>query len=986
MDFVNNLLKKVSKIDIPKNSNCETANTEHHNLRRDFVRSKHVIILNGDVKSSYIFVTNEIVQSIIVKNNSEIIQLVKTKKNKKSCAGGMVIKNNYVPINSNSTTFCKILRADKCQAALGQNNQCVAMSSAALIMACIKSPLNWVRVDINTVLNQGNILYERSVNYLRSTNYSIDGRGYLSITNILRETILFNRKITFSTASCLSFTGRGKKARRNEINFGFVSLSEALNRLVNEHQFLILIANERASSIIHHDGVFFLFDPHSMDQNGRYCSNGVSCMLMFNTLVDLIKHLQANQVCNNAQFQLDGVNISVENLSDNNSDISTTRKNVKGRLSKIVKKEPLHLSKNKSNKKVNSKLNEEISLLKIRYDKCKKLNEKKKIQVQLNRLEKKSIATVEKNCTDTLKINEVVDNNSIKNSLVNNEEPMEVDICENNVSEKLIDFDVDIDTTLKEIIVVENKIKKCRKLNDKKKLQMHLNRLHKKMSIGTVKPESNDNFNLNKVLNCDLNKNVTINNKESMEVDICEKNISKDPIEFNVDIESTLRQVKNTKKKIKACKSKPEADKLRMQLVRSRKKLPESLKIIAKSDKLNDGNDEISVIKDVLVNFVQLDKTRKAIGKKKLTRRIKRLSSNIIKCVDVSLDKNSQVDSIVKALDSIQVANDSTKKKEKSKKSLKKQKLFPARNEEIIPNEHYLGPLSTGCEHCQAMSSTFMLHGEAKRVINTAVPENKDNLSYGQLYFYGPDVAEDIRNKNVNAFNEISVISNLTHIISKINMLALSHKHFGDYIREQEIKQKSENKAVPMYKLVLRPPANKNDRVRNLPEVTETAVIFQSEDEEVPDYNVLLCNKTGKLETLSHYSPLKDPATYPLFFPTGAFGWEEKKTYKKGNEQRSLTKLVYYQNLIAVRPSFNPLHHGGLLFQLFVVDAYTAIERDRLNYVIKLNKELKQKNNKQIEDLLEDYLIGDEDNEEAAKKVRELNFLAVTLVQEDLCI
>uniref|UniRef100_A0A0N5BB77 Helitron_like_N domain-containing protein n=1 Tax=Strongyloides papillosus TaxID=174720 RepID=A0A0N5BB77_STREA len=529
------------------------------------------------------------------------------------------------------------------------------------------------------------------------------------------------------------------------------------------------------------------------------------------------------------------------------------------------------------------------------------------------------------------------------------------------------------------------------------------------MSTETVKTESNDILSI-------INKNVVINNEEPMEV-------------------------------IK----KSDTNKLRLQLQRSKKSLPKSLKNIAECDKLNDGNDKISVIKDVLVNFVQLDKTRKTIGKKKLTKRIKRLSSNIIKCADVSLNKNSQVDSIVKALDSIQVANDSTKNRQRNKKSFRKQKLFSARNEEIIPNEHYLGTLSVSCEHCQAMfyekerkykqccefggvkeyersfnnfpkfikdlfigeneegsedeesiyfkkhcrrinnkfafasytgqqrdfktsgPPTFVLHGEAKRVINTAVPENKDNLSYGQLYFYEPDVAEDIRNENASAFNEISIISNLTHIISKINMLkinmlALSYKHFGDYIREQEIKHKNEKKAVTMYKLVLRPPANKNDRVRNLPEVTEIAAIFQSEDGEVPDYNVLLCNKTGKLETLSHYSPLKDPATYPLFFPTGAFGWKEKTTYKKGNEQRSLTKLVYYQNLIAVRPSFNPLHHGGLLFQLFVVDAYTAIERDRLNYVIKLNKELKQKNNKQIEDLLEDYLIGDEDNEEAAKK------------------
>uniref|UniRef100_A0A0K0FEG4 Helitron_like_N domain-containing protein n=1 Tax=Strongyloides venezuelensis TaxID=75913 RepID=A0A0K0FEG4_STRVS len=117
-----------------------------------------------------------------------------------------------------------------------------------------------------------------------------------------------------------------------------------------------------------------------------------------------------------------------------------------------------------------------------------------------------------------------------------------------------------------------------------------------------------------------------------------------------------------------------------------------------------------------------------------------------------------------------------------------------------------------------------------------------------------------------------------------------------------------------IYKLVLKPLANKNDRVYNLPEVTEIAALFKSEDGEVPNYNVLLCNKTGKLKTLSHFSSLKDSATYLLFFPTGAFGWKEKKTFKK------------------------------------------------------LNKELKQKNNKQIEDLLEDYLIGDEDNEEAAKK------------------
>uniref|UniRef100_A0A0N5CA64 Peptidase C76 domain-containing protein n=1 Tax=Strongyloides papillosus TaxID=174720 RepID=A0A0N5CA64_STREA len=518
MEFVNNLLKKVNKIDIPKASICDFTDSVNHNFVHDFINSKHVIILDEDIIVSYILNTNGIIYSITIRNNSQADDLVKAIKNKKSCAGGMVIQNDYVPINSNSTTIFKILQADMCQASLGQNNQCVAMSSAALIMACIKSPciktpLNWEKFDINNVLNQGNILYERSVNHLRSTNYPIDGRGYLSVTNIIRETILFYRKVTFSTASCYSFVGRGMTVSRDEMVFGYVSLSEALNRLVNRHQFIILIANERTTSIMHHDGAFFLFDPHSMDQygrycsnGGRYCSNGVSCMLMLNTLVDLIKHLQANQVCNNSQFQLDGVNISVENISDVNSDISATKKNVKGRLSKIVKKEPLHLSKSKDNKKIDSNLNEEISLLKIRYDKCKKLSEKKKIQVQLNRLERKSKDTVKKDCIEYIKINEEFDSNFNKGFDFKNDEPMEIDICEKNISHVAINFDVDIDSTLKEKNEIESKIKNCKRVNEKKKLQKHLNRLQNKLSKDTVKAESNENLKINKVLKCDLKK------------------------------------------------------------------------------------------------------------------------------------------------------------------------------------------------------------------------------------------------------------------------------------------------------------------------------------------------------------------------------------------------------------------------------------------------------------------------------------------------
>uniref|UniRef100_A0A0K0G3B6 ATP-dependent DNA helicase n=1 Tax=Strongyloides venezuelensis TaxID=75913 RepID=A0A0K0G3B6_STRVS len=541
-----------------------------------------------------------------------------------------------------------------------------------------------------------------------------------------------------------------------------------------------------------------------MDQNGRYCSKGVSCMLMFNT-VDLLKHLQANQVYDN-------------------SNISTTRKNVKGRLSKIVKKETLHLSKNRNNKKVDSNLNEKISLLNIKYDKCKRLSEKKKT-VQVNRLENKSIDTVKKNFFETLKINKVVDNNSIKVSLINNEKAMEVDKC--------------IDSTLKEIIVSDSKIKNCKRVNEKKKLQMHLNRLRNKLSQDTVKSNFNEISIVSEITDIDLNKNVIASNEEPKEIDISENNISKDLIEPNVDVNSTFKQIK---------------------------------------------------VNDLLVSLIELNKSKKGVNKNKLTKKIKRLSNNIIICDDISLNKNSQVDRIVKALDSTQVSNHSAKKREKSRKSLKKEKLFPARNENIIPNEHFLGSLSTNCKHCQ----TMFYKKETKHKQCCEFGAVKE---YERLFVNFPKFIKDL-----------FIGKDEESIYFKKHCKRINNKFaFASYTGQQRNFKTLDSSTFVLH-------ANKNDRVRNLPEVTEIVAIFQSEDGEVSENNVLLCSKTDKLEIMSHFSFLKDSATYLLFFPTGAFGWKEKKTYKK------------------------------------------------------LNKELKQKNNKQIEDLLEDYLIGDEDNEEAAKK------------------
>uniref|UniRef100_A0A0K0G5Z2 Peptidase C76 domain-containing protein n=1 Tax=Strongyloides venezuelensis TaxID=75913 RepID=A0A0K0G5Z2_STRVS len=69
-----------------------------------------------------------------------------------------------------------------------------------------------------------------------------------------------------------------------------------------------------------HGKAFFLLDPHSIDQNGRYRSNGVS----------------SNKICNNSLFQLDGVNISVADISDDISYVSANKNKVRSKLLEIA--------------------------------------------------------------------------------------------------------------------------------------------------------------------------------------------------------------------------------------------------------------------------------------------------------------------------------------------------------------------------------------------------------------------------------------------------------------------------------------------------------------------------------------------------------------------------------------------------------------------------------------------------------------------------
>ena len=72
---------------------------------------------------------------------------------------------------------------------------------------------------------------------------------------------------------------------------------------------------------------------------------------------------------------------------------------------------------------------------------------------------------------------------------------------------------------------------------------------------------------------------------------------------------------------------------------------------------------------------------------------------------------------------------------------------------------------------------------------------------------------------------------------------------------------------------------------------------------------------------------------YPLFFIYGEDGYHYDLT-KSPNSTKQLSRVEYTAYQIQQREhEFSLLHHGGRLFQQYLVDMWAAANQNRLNYL-----------------------------------------------------
>ncbi len=144
----------------------------------------------------------------------------------------------------------------------------------------------------------------------------------------------------------------------------------------------------------------------------------------------------------------------------------------------------------------------------------------------------------------------------------------------------------------------------------------------------------------------------------------------------------------------------------------------------------------------------------------------------------------------------------------------------------------------------------------------------------------------------------------------------------------------SKDKEIPEVNIILRAdikPTDAHARTYNAPTTNEIAIFIPGTgDQDVLNRDIVLSTRRGHLNHIHETHSMYDPLQYVLLHPYASFGWNLDIRHSNG---KKVSPLEFYCYQLMVRANqFNPLHHGGKLFQQYVVDQYAKIDQCRLNF------------------------------------------------------
>ncbi|XP_076952150.1 uncharacterized protein LOC143625788 [Bidens hawaiensis] len=235
----------------------------------------------------------------------------------------------------------------------------------------------------------------------------------------------------------------------------------------------------------------------------------------------------------------------------------------------------------------------------------------------------------------------------------------------------------------------------------------------------------------------------------------------------------------------------------------------------------------------------------------------------------------------------------------------------------------------------------FKLSGQNYHSFGSLLPTDGSKPKFSQLYIYTILTMSDTNKASTSTSQDIDfeIIQHLKNILDSNNVLVQAYRTVRDCFKEK-----------PNLDLKLRLIGNrqKDGRTYNLPTASEVAALIVGDiGDSLENRDIVVLTKEGYLKHISELHPSYLALQYPLLFLYGEDCYRVDIPHRSvdsstssNNKKCTMREFFAYriQDRIGV---FSTILNSRRLYQQFLVDGYTMIEAERLNYIRNQQKELR---------------------------------------------
>ncbi|KAI3507904.1 hypothetical protein L1887_22900 [Cichorium endivia] len=243
----------------------------------------------------------------------------------------------------------------------------------------------------------------------------------------------------------------------------------------------------------------------------------------------------------------------------------------------------------------------------------------------------------------------------------------------------------------------------------------------------------------------------------------------------------------------------------------------------------------------------------------------------------------------------------------------------------------------------------FRLSGQNYHRMGCLLPANGMKPKFSQLYIYDTENENSNRQRSfrcpedastsTSASTDIEIIQYLKQMLDSNNELVKCFRMVKDYFHENpnlDVKLRIIGKRI------------QDGRTYNLPTASEVATLIVGDiGDSFEKRDIIVQTSSGCLQRISELHPSYLPLQYPLLFPYGDDGYRVDIPHRgitslTNKKRRNCTMREFFAYRIQDRiNTFSLILNSKRLFQQFLVDAYTMIESERLNFIRNQQKVLR---------------------------------------------